>query len=117
MPLTACEPEYIVQNLEAGGSMAITRDGYRRIGGMDESFVGWGGEDNEFWRRCSILNRWIWGYDCLVHLWHDSQPLKLIKDNINITRAKDLLEADLEERILYLSGINNLSSASDLDAL
>lgn len=95
-------PDYIVQNLEAGGSMAITKEAYFRIGGMDEEFVGWGGEDIEFWKRCSLLNRWIWGYEPIIHLWHKSQPLKENKDNPNIARIKHLDTIDINQRIKSL---------------
>jgi len=47
----ALPPESVVQNLEGGGSVAITREGYERIGGMDEAFVGWGGGGKQFWER------------------------------------------------------------------
>jgi hypothetical protein len=97
--MTSEAPEYIVQNLEAGGSMAISKEAFFRIGGMDEEFVGWGGEDIEFWRRCSLLKRWIWGYEPLIHLWHLSQPLKKAKENPNITRLKYLDSVDLIERV------------------
>jgi hypothetical protein len=107
-----CNPEYIVQNLEAGGSMAITKEGYQKIGGMDESFIGWGGEDNEFWRRCSILNRWIWGYASVIHLWHPSQPMKGKDDNVNITRARELISINLRDRINDLAGINRFDTNS-----
>jgi hypothetical protein len=70
-------PEVVVQNLEAGGSVAITRRAYERIGGMDESFVGWGSEDNEFWERSQTLNLWPFGYLPIVHLWHAPQSGKL----------------------------------------
>jgi hypothetical protein len=40
---------------------------------MDESFVGWGGEDNEFWERASLRRVWHWGEMPLVHLWHPAQ--------------------------------------------
>ncbi len=33
----------IVQNLEGGGSVVITRQAYQEIGGFDEKFIGWGG--------------------------------------------------------------------------
>lgn len=66
----------IVQNLEAGGSVAITRAGFDQIGGMDESFVGWGGEDNEFWERAQTLRVWPWANLPVVHLWHDAQAGK-----------------------------------------
>jgi hypothetical protein len=94
--------EYIVQNLEAGGSMAITRLAYNLLGGMDEAFSGWGGEDNEFWDRCLTLRTWIWGYEPIVHLWHPGQPLKGQRDNPNLDRARSLLRLSPQERILQL---------------
>jgi hypothetical protein len=100
--ITSAAPEYIIQNLEAGGSMAITTKAYREIGGMDESFLGWGGEDIELWKRCSLLKRWIWGYEPIVHLWHPNQPLKESKQNPNIDRIKLLASSDLKERVKFL---------------
>jgi len=70
-------PETVVQNLEAGGSFAITRDAYRAIGGFDEGFIGWGGEDNEFWERAITRRAWVWGYLPILHLWHPPQPEKV----------------------------------------
>jgi hypothetical protein len=91
--------EAIVQNLEAGGSMAITTGAYCELGGMDESFVGWGGEDNEFWDRCLTLPTWIWGYEPIVHLWHASQPEKLLVHNSNFQRLTDHLRLPTMQRI------------------
>lgn len=100
----------IVQNLEAGGSMAILSDTYRAIGGMDETFVGWGGEDNEFWDRCRTRPTWIWGYEPIVHLWHDSQPHKLRSDNPNLIRARELMALPAATRIAAL--VNRSESVS-----
>lgn len=100
--LSSEPPDYIVQNLEAGGSMAITKEAYLRIGGMDEEFIGWGGEDIEFWNRCALLNRWIWGYEPVIHLWHRSQPLKTNKNNPNIERIREINSQSLPERIQHL---------------
>lgn len=69
-------PETVVQNLEAGGSIAITRDAYFSIGGFDESFVGWGGEDNEFWERAQTRRVWPYCYLPIIHLWHSAQSGK-----------------------------------------
>lgn len=98
----AFPPDYIVQNLEAGGSMAISATGFEAIGGMDEGFVGWGGEDNEFWDRCLTLPTWIWGYEPIVHLWHSSQPLKDVIDNPNIARCREIMQRSPRERIAAL---------------
>ena len=76
-PITGRAPDVIVQNLEAGGSVAINRDSFFKIGGFDESFVGWGGEDNEFWDRVVMLKTWPYGYLPIVHLWHAPQSEKL----------------------------------------
>jgi predicted glycosyltransferase involved in capsule biosynthesis len=102
-------PIYIVQNLEAGGSMAITKEAYFKIGGMDEDFIGWGGEDNEFWQRCSTLKRWIWGFSPVIHLWHKSQPLKDCKENRNITRARMLEDISIDTRIRRLRIKNKMN--------
>jgi len=66
-------PERILQNLEGGGSVAVTKEAYFAIGGFDESFVGWGGEDNEFWERARTRKVWPYGYFPLIHLWHQFQ--------------------------------------------
>jgi hypothetical protein len=85
-----CVPESTVQNLEAGGSVAIRKSAYDAIGGMDEGFVGWGGEDNEFWERCGLLPRWEYGELSLVHLWHESQPQKGAAENTTLARYRRL---------------------------
>lgn len=67
--------EKVVQNVR-GGSVAITRDAYDAIGGFDESFAGWGGEDNDFWDRAETLRASRFGYLPMLHLWHEPQPEK-----------------------------------------
>jgi hypothetical protein len=69
-------PEAIVQNLEAGGSIAASRNAFYEIGGFDESFIGWGGEDNEFWERAQTRRVWPFAYLPIVHLWHPHQKEK-----------------------------------------
>ncbi len=98
-PFDSRPPEAIVQNLEAGGSMAIAKSTYEALGGMDEGFVGWGGEDNEFWDRCLTRPTWVWGYEPILHLWHRSQPLKEQSDNPNLARWRMAMERSPEERI------------------
>lgn len=66
----------VVQNLEAGGSVAVTARAFEALGGFDEGFVGWGGEDNEFWERAQTKRVYPWGYLPLVHLWHAPQAGK-----------------------------------------
>lgn len=62
----------IVQNNPT--PMAITREAYRRIGGHDESFYGWGGEDNEFLDRVRTLNLSEGAFLPVFHLWHEEAP-------------------------------------------
>lgn len=70
-------PSVIVQNLR-GASIAATREAYREIGGFDEEFLGWGGEDNDFWDRAEAAGGVDdFGYLPFVHLFHAPQPEKL----------------------------------------
>jgi hypothetical protein len=98
-------PEAVVQNLEAGGSVAIAADAFFAIGGYDESFVGWGGEDNEFWERAHTLRIWPFGYLPIAHLWHAPQAGKALasSDNAGLYRHRSGLPvaqriAELRER-------------------
>lgn len=54
-----------------GGISAVRRDDFERVGGIDERFEGWGGEDISFARALDTL---VGPHqrldDCLWHLWH-----------------------------------------------
>jgi N-terminal domain of galactosyltransferase len=70
-----CVPLDVRQNW-LGGTLAIRREAYFRIGGFDERFVDWGGEDNEFFDRCTTLRQTCFGFLPFVHLWHAPQANK-----------------------------------------
>lgn len=91
--------EAIVQNLEGGGSVAITGRCFDDIGGMDESFVGWGGEDNEFWDRAIGCRVWPYGSLPLVHLWHAEQPGKKLRDAQTLQLYRKLTATPIAQRI------------------
>jgi hypothetical protein len=95
-------PLAITQNLEAGGSAVITRDAFERIGGMDEAFIGWGGEDNEFWQRCQALKVWPWGRLPIVHCWHEAQPQKGRADRDTEALLRQRSTVAVAERIARL---------------
>jgi GT2 family glycosyltransferase len=95
-------PEVIVQNAEGGGSLAITRRGYDQIGGMDEGFVGWGGEDNELWERAQTLTVWPYGFLPIWHLWHPAQTGKTHVQSGSLPRYKALAAIPVEARIAAL---------------
>jgi hypothetical protein len=64
--------ERVVENLCGGGTVAISKQAFWTLGGMDEEFIGWGGEDNEFWDRCLTRKSWAYQYLPFLHLWHPS---------------------------------------------
>jgi len=97
-------PEYVIQNLEGGGSVAVDRDVFFAIGGFDEAFVGWGGEDNEFWERSQVRTVWRWGYVPLVHLHHRDQPEKGRRDRRTATLLDLRSSVPPAERVCELAG-------------
>lgn len=66
-----------------GGTIALEREAFLGIGGFDEGFVNWGGEDDEFYDRCRLLRHWQYGYLPFVHLWHVPQSERLNPSNVN----------------------------------
>lgn len=99
-------PETIVQNLEAGGSFGITRDAFFGVGGFDEAFVGWGGEDNEFWQRAQTRSVWPYGNLPLLHLWHEAQPGKFEQSRKTATLLEKRSAISPDKRIEELRAVN-----------
>ncbi|TWU27179.1 Glycosyl transferase family 2 [Novipirellula galeiformis] len=64
--------EQVVQNNPT--PMAVTRKAYMEIGGHDEAFYGWGGEDNEFLDRARQLEHSEGAFLPVFHLWHPEAP-------------------------------------------
>lgn len=95
-------PRTVVQNLEAGGSCAVARAAYFELGGFDESFVGWGGEDNEFWDRALTRRVYPYGYLPIVHLWHASQPEKHDRQRPTLSLCEQRLREPVADRIARL---------------
>lgn len=99
-------PERVVQNSPAGGSVAVDRRAYEEIGGFDESFTGWGGEDNEFLDRASTRRVFAFAYLPFVHLWHAPQPEKAADEAAaGRARREELARIPREERIARLRGL------------
>jgi hypothetical protein len=96
-------PEKIVQNWK-GGTLAIRRGAYFELGGFDERFEGWSGEDIEFHDRCLALEGWHYGYLPFVHLWHLPQSAKTsVQRERNIAFTACVMQTPREERIRLLT--------------
>lgn len=95
----------VVQNLH-GASIATSRAAYFDVGGFDESFIGWGGEDNEFWERAETTERvYGFGYLPFIHLWHAPQQGKTLgRDAPALRRYQELGRIPPQERIRRLRG-------------
>jgi hypothetical protein len=96
------EIEAISQNLPGGGSCAISREAYFGIGGFDETFAGWGGEDIEFLDRARTLNRYPYEYLPVVHLWHEPQEGKWTSKAPGFSTYNQLAGVPVTERIEVL---------------
>lgn len=72
---SAVLPEAVIQN-NHGGTLALRKSVYFELGGYDEAFVGWGGEDNEMFDRCRTRRLHDHAYLPFVHLHHAPQPGK-----------------------------------------
>lgn len=79
-------PTSVYQNWK-GGTIAILRDAFFDLGGFDEGFVDWGGEDDEFHDRCGTLRHCRDGYLPFVHLWHAPQAGRTMAGNPNTSQV------------------------------
>lgn len=95
--------EFVRQNCE-GHTLAVGREAYLRLGGHDEAFLGWGGEDNEFYDRCRVLRLYPWGYLPFLHLWHEPQPGK-VRPVGALAQLDEAMSVSRDERIRRLSAL------------
>jgi hypothetical protein len=95
--------ETVLEN-SLGASIVARRDAYELVGGFDEGFVGWGGEDNEFWERCEVTGKtYRFGYLPFLHLFHSPQKGKFEKDgSAAVQRYRSLRSVPPAERIARL---------------
>ena len=96
-------PATVVQNL-IGGSIAVRRTSYFDAGGFDEGFVGWGGEDNEFWERAEVIGKtYRFAYLPFFHLFHQPQRGKVLGASAQaVRRYHELRNIPPPERIKRL---------------
>jgi GT2 family glycosyltransferase len=58
-----------------GGNFSVPADKFEKVGGFDEGFEGWGGEDNDLVRRLTMVGckvGWVWDSE-VIHLDHDNK--------------------------------------------
>ena len=66
---------FVHQN-NPGLATVIRRETYFEIGGHDERFEGWGGEDVEFLDRLRTRKLYPGSFLPAIHLWHPPAPQK-----------------------------------------
>jgi len=96
--------EYVTQNTPC--PMGLRRSTYSEIGGHDESFLGWGGEDTEFLSRLRTHSVAEGGWLPVIHLWHPSAPKKINGDR-NRAEQNALLSLPPQERIERLTAASH----------
>jgi hypothetical protein len=102
MVSSSAEVSEVMQNFP-GGSIVVRREVYHTIGGFDEDFVGWGGEDIEFLDRLRTCRMYPGSFAPGIHLWHPSAVQKVTGHrNYDLMAAK--LQVSVAERITALVG-------------
>lgn len=88
----------LVQQNFPGLSTALSKKSYERIGGHDERFWGWGGEDLEFLDRLKTIKLAPGGYAPGLHLWHPPAVKKASGDR-NGDLLRQILRVPVSDRI------------------
>jgi len=87
-----------VQQNFPGLFTCVRRDVYWEIGGHDERFEGWGGEDNEFLERLNTRAVYPGAYAPAIHLWHEPAPKKASGDR-NMDLYREIIRVPVQTRI------------------
>lgn len=95
-----CQRPQTVSNNWGGGSLIIRKSHFVRIRGYDESYIGWGGEDNEFGDRVqdNMPTAALRDIVCL-HLWHGRDRKQLLRTSDGARKLKAARALSPAERI------------------
>ena len=94
-----------------GGAFIVNKEAYCLIGGENESFYGWGAEDNERVKRMEVL-----GYNihrtngALYHLYHPRNNSVYADKEVELNSLKELIKVSnmhSEELMNYIKTWNN----------
>ena len=72
---------------DCGGVFVASREFWKRTGGMDTRFHGWGGEDGSYGAVCRSMGNLHRAEGVMYHLWHEPQPTR--KDGAYSTRHEN----------------------------
>lgn len=95
--------DYVVANNPT--PVAVKASTYWEVGGHDESFSGWGGEDTEFLNRLRTRRISEGGWMPLLHLWHAAAAKRENGDR-NQALYEALISQSAPERISRLLKLN-----------
>ncbi len=95
-----------------GLNIGVSRDDFEAVNGFDESFVGWGCEDDDLAYRLRKAGRQIipvLSYTQCFHMWHPVDPSRPTKwlDGVNVGRLDDL-----ERPVRCVMGLERLNDQS-----
>ena len=86
-----------------GGVNIVPRKHFETVGGFDERFVGWGGEDDAFAASLNTLCGYVKRTDTtLYHLWHERNNMGHYGANRELLKpyryGKESIEKEIEKR-------------------
>lgn len=87
-----------VQQNNPGLSTVIRRETYMELGGHDERFEGWGGEDLEFLNRLNTRKLYPGSFLPAMHLWHPPAAQKQ-SGHYNAKLLESILQEPPHQRI------------------
>lgn len=95
-----CPRPRAISNNWGGGSLIIRQAEFIRIRGYDESFIGWGGEDNEFGDRVrqNTAAKEFTDVVCL-HMWHPRNRGELLRASDGARKLKEARALSPADRI------------------
>jgi predicted glycosyltransferase involved in capsule biosynthesis len=90
----------------AGGVIFIHRNSFEKIGGWDERFIGWGGEDNHFEEKIKKMNIPIFLFKKYpaYHLYHevdDNSKNPFYEDNLKLFKDIERMSSKEVEKFCH----------------